>query len=194
MSFWERLKFKIPLLKITWGGGHKPKVTVPVIDAMKKVMPMKEQSAPWMKIVKNEIGVKEVPGSGNNPRVLEYHASTNLDKDYAGKDSTSWCSSFANWVIEKHGFKGTNSAWARKWLSWGVELDKPVYGCIAVYERNGPGGDSHVTFWVGESASGHYDRCVGGNQGDAVKESLYDKKSLLGYRWPKEFPLSQSAS
>ena len=197
MSWWQKFKMNFPLFKITWGRSVKTKVTVPLAEGakkiMEKVMPIKTDFAPWMKIVRAEIGVKEVPGSGNNKRVLEYHASTTLDKNYDGKDSTSWCSSFANWVMEKQGIKGTNSAWARNWVSWGIALERPVYGCIAVYERNGPGGDSHVTFWVGENSNGKFDRCIGGNQADQVKESLYEKSTVLAYRWPKGFPLPEKS-
>lgn len=217
-DFFSRFKFSFPLFKILFSSGKKSQpavVRVPVLDAAKviaeavkekasavkktpvkkaakkveTVSPFKDDSAPWMKIVRGEIGVKEVPGAGNNPRVLEYHASTSLDEKYAGKDATSWCSSFANWVMKQQGIKGTGSAWARNWTSWGIKLDKPVYGCVAVYERNAPGGDSHVTFYVGDSASKQYDRCIGGNQSDSVRESLYDKKTNLAYRWPKEYPL-----
>jgi uncharacterized protein YgiM (DUF1202 family) len=34
---------------------------------------------PWLEIAHNEIGVREVVGSGDNPRIVEFHQSTRLD-------------------------------------------------------------------------------------------------------------------
>jgi uncharacterized protein (TIGR02594 family) len=137
-------------------------------------------SIPWYDIAEKEIGVKEEPGSGNNPRVIEYHSATSLKSK---KDATAWCAAFMCWVLMKAGYKHTKSAWARDYLKYGEKLSKPIKGCIMVFERNGKGGDSHVTLWSGKETETHY-LCCGGNQGDQVKLSLYAKKDLLGCRWP----------
>jgi hypothetical protein len=44
-------------------------------------------------IAKAELGTTEVPGTQNNPRILEYHATTTLK---ATTDEVPWCSSFVN--------------------------------------------------------------------------------------------------
>ncbi len=36
------------------------------------------KKADWYEIAQNEVGVKEIPGSDHNPRVLEYHKETSL--------------------------------------------------------------------------------------------------------------------
>lgn len=101
-------------------------------------------SLPWMSIARDELGTVERSGPGSNSRVLEYLRSTDLDEALASTDETPWCSAFVNWCIERAGYQGTNSAWARSWLSWGRRIETPVPGCITVFTRNG-GGMSHFT-------------------------------------------------
>lgn len=134
-------------------------------------------NAYWMKYVLAEIGQKEVPGPGNNPRILEYHMKTNL---LASEDLTPWCSAFANWVMWRAEVPGTNSALALSWLNWGKSLDAPIYGCIVVFNHGG--GHGHVTFFENEKDG--FLGCIGGNQQDSVKLSYYNKVELAGYRWP----------
>jgi len=140
---------------------------------------VEHEEFPWMSIAVSEIGEREVPGAGNNPRVLEYLKSTDLDAVSAAKDSTFWCSAFVNWCVEKAGYAGSNSAWARSWLNWGKSVARPRRGCIAIFSR-GSGG--HVAFYVG--AQGQDYQVLGGNQGDAVCVAGYPKARLLGFRVP----------
>lgn len=133
-------------------------------------------ATPWMDIALKEIGVSE---SGNPKRVIEYHQATSLK---AKDTQTAWCSSFANWVVKQAGVKGTNSAWARDWLSWGKKCDLK-YGCVVILERNAPGGDSHVGFYSGIETPTHIE-IISGNCDNMVKKKLYAKKDLLGTRWP----------
>ena len=37
-----------------------------------------------------EIGTRETPGAGDNPRIVEYHKSTTLPAQYANEDETPW--------------------------------------------------------------------------------------------------------
>jgi uncharacterized protein (TIGR02594 family) len=134
---------------------------------------------PWMPIAMSEKGQKEVAGAGNNPRIVEYLRSTDLDSVSAAKDSTFWCSAFVNWCVEKAGFAGSNSAWARSWLNWGRSVSKPRRGCVAVFSR-GTGG--HVAFYVDASGSDY--RVLGGNQADSVCVANYPKARILGFRVP----------
>ncbi len=134
---------------------------------------------PWMAIAVSELGVAEVPGPGDNPRIQEYLRSTDLDRQLASNDETPWCSGFVNWCIEKAGYAGTNSARARSWLHWGKPLTTPRRGCITVFTRDGGG---HVAFYVGETTT-HY-VVLGGNQGNRVCVANYEKARLLGFRLP----------
>lgn len=135
---------------------------------------------PWMPIARAEIGVKEFPGAGDNPRIVEYLRSTTLDPSSASNDETFWCSCFVNWCVERAGLEGTDSAWARSWLNWGKKITTPKVGCITVFKRDGNSG--HVAFYISETATKI--KVLGGNQSDAVNISDYKKSDLLGYRVP----------
>lgn len=139
----------------------------------------------WYQIAQRELntGVQELPGPQHNPRILEYHASTTLGQADARQDETPWCSSFVNWCISQSNHKGTNSAWARSWLNFGVETDEPRLGCIVVLKRGSSPTKGHVGFYK-QSSSGLIS-LLGGNQGNRVKVSRFEKNRLLSYRWPK---------
>lgn len=110
--------------------------------------------APWMDIAIAELGVHEdaLPGQ-HNARIVEYHLTTSLK---ATDDETPWCASFVNWVLKQAGRSGTNSAAAKSWLNWGVEVAQPTPGVIVVIKKKTPGATSatgsssgfHVGFFV----------------------------------------------
>jgi uncharacterized protein (TIGR02594 family) len=135
---------------------------------------------PWFEIAHAEIGTREVTGSGDNPRIVAYHRSTNLDAPSASNDETPWCSSFVNWCVERSGHAGTDSAWARSWLTWGRSSISPTKGCIVVFTRGVSSG--HVAFFISRTASKI--KVLGGNQNDEVNISEYPASRLLGYRVP----------
>lgn len=133
-----------------------------------------------------EAGVAEVPGPGNNPRILLYHSSTTL---HATQDSVAWCSSFVNYCVTQAGMHGTNNAGARSWhdSGWGIDVtNTPQKGDIAVFSRTGggaPAGSGHVGFWLDADAG--MIRLLGGNQGDRVSIATYPengKKGAFTYR------------
>lgn len=130
----------------------------------------------WYEVARRELGVKELQGIADNPRIVEYHATTTLR---ATDDEVPWCSSFVNWVVKKAGYVGTRSAAARSWASWGVKIDKPVKGCIVVLTRTGGG---HVGFY--EDGDDHTISVLGGNQDDAVNVRKYRSSRLLAYVLP----------
>jgi len=134
----------------------------------------------WLEIAKKELGVKEVDGDGNNPRIIQYHAQTTLK---ATEDKISWCSSFVNWALYKAGIKGTQSAAARSWLNWGRELKVPRVGAVVVLWRGKKDSwQGHVAFYVREDEKYYY--LLGGNQNNEVNISPYLKSRVLGIRWP----------
>lgn len=136
----------------------------------------------WLTIARAELGVREVPGSGDAPRVLEYLAATRLPPSMM-EDQTPWCSCFVCWVMERAGIPSTRSAAARSWLRWGVALPGPELGAVVVLTRPAGGpGSGHVGLWLGPSARGP--RILGGNQGNAVSVQVYPASRVLGYRWP----------
>lgn len=125
------------------------------------------------------LGVAEVPGPGNNPRIVMYHATTEGGK---APDETAWCSSFVNYCVEQAGIKGTDSKWARSWHDekWGNDVTAaPQPGDIVVFSRKGEktnGG--HVAFL--HSMTETTVTRLGGNQGDRVSISTYPKDGIKG--------------
>ena len=104
-------------------------------------LPAPTGNFPWLPIAEKEKGVIEIPGTQNAPRVLEYLKTvTNIGPTWTSKDETPWCSAFVNWCVEKAGFSGTKSALSTSWLKWGQAVEKPVKGCLAIFQREGGGG------------------------------------------------------
>ena len=130
-----------------------------------------------------EVGVHEVTGPAANPRIVEYASYTSLK---ATSDEVAWCSSAANFCVAKAGFKGTNSAAARSWLDWGKVLDKPIVGCIVVFDRKDASNPNaaHVAICDHEDISNGIIRVLGGNQSDSFCVARYPISKVLGYRSP----------
>jgi uncharacterized protein (TIGR02594 family) len=135
----------------------------------------------WYLIARKELGVKELQGIADNPRIVEYHSTTTLR---ATDDEVPWCSSYVNWVVSKAGYTPTRSAAARSWAKWGQVIDKPVKGCIVVLTRKGGG---HVGFY--ESSREGVINVLGGNQDDAVNIKPYLASRLICYVIPKKMSI-----
>lgn len=135
---------------------------------------------PWMALAKKEIGQKEVPGRGNNSRIVEYSRYVDLQ---VSSDSVPWCASFVNFVLVRAGYEGTNSAAARSFIDWGRTIEMPVYGCIVVFERGNSNWKGHVGFFVGFHQGDLL--ILGGNQSDAVNIKKYPRSKVLAYRMPE---------
>ena len=125
----------------------------------------------------DEIGISEVPGPGNNPRIAEYLKAVNLP----GADSIPHCAAFVNWCLGKAGTPGTRSGLARSFLNWGFELAEPRLGCIVVLKRGVSSQLGHVGFYMDENHG--FIKLLGANQGDRVGVNEFGKWRLLEYRW-----------
>ena len=162
------------------------RILIPSDAQLAPPQPVTDTKPPrWMKAAISEHGQREVRGSGDNPRIVEYHhASDNLDSTAAQEnDSTPWCSSFVNWVFEQEGITGTRHALASSWRTWGRELPGPRYGAVVVfYPGTAGGGSGHVGFVVDWDDTHVY--CLGGNQSDAVNIIRMRYSRVHSYRWP----------
>jgi uncharacterized protein (TIGR02594 family) len=132
----------------------------------------------WYVTASQELGVSEIVGLDNNRRILEYHSCTSL---LAQTDEVPWCSSFVNWCMKQSMIRGTHSAAARSWLSWGYECE-PTVGCVVILERGSNANSGHVGFLVEDD--GPFIHLLGGNQGNKVSVAKFAKNKVLGYRWP----------
>lgn len=140
-----------------------------------------KKEKPWYDLAKSEIGVKEISGSGNNSRIIEYHQATTLK---ATQDSVAWCSSFVCWCLESSGIKSTRSAAARSFLNWGKSVSRSAaeIGDIVIFKRGNSSWQGHVAFLVKDL--GTYIEVLGGNQSDSVSIDRYRSTDLLGIRRP----------
>jgi len=125
------------------------------------------------------LGVREIPGPRNNPRIAMYHQTT---KGGAMPDETAWCSSFVNFCVEQAGLRGTDSKWALSWhdQSWNDNVTaSPKEGDVVVFHRDGPSGSGgHVGFWI--SQSDDKIRVLGGNQGNTISIANFPKDGMIG--------------
>jgi uncharacterized protein (TIGR02594 family) len=132
----------------------------------------------WLRAAAGELGVAEVPGPGDNPRIAAYHGATALA---ATDDEVPWCSSFANWCMREAGLGGTGSAMARSWLAWGKACGGGLGSVVVLSRGKAPAG--HVGFEVWRDATRVW--LLGGNQGDRVKVQAFPRAAVLGCRWPR---------
>lgn len=167
-----------------------PAVSVPS-DPDSRLVPSAPPPIPrWLALAEKEIGVEEVAGPGNNPRILYYHQATSLK---ATVDEVPWCAAFVGRMLLDAGVRPSGSAAARSYLTWGVRLAKPTMGCVVVLWRGTPKSpNGHVGFFVDQGESTV--TLLGGNQGDRVCESKYLKSRVLGYFWPAEAKLPPKES
>ncbi len=145
--------------------------------------------APWLTIAAAEIGQREIVGERHNARIIEYHGSTGLR---ATTDEVPWCASFVNWCVRQAGLRGSNSALASRWLSWGEECTEPRAGAVAVIYNASAANSAlsrtgnHVGFLLRQTEQ-HF-VLLGGNQSNRVRVSSFARAqwTLRGYRWASE--------
>jgi len=134
---------------------------------------------PVLEIALQEYGVKEIPGPVHNNRIVQYAKEVGMSS--IDNDETSWCSVFVNWCAFRAGYEYTRSASARSWLSIGEEIYIPRLGDIVVFWRESLSSwKGHVGIFIAQNENTVF--CLGGNQGDKVQISEYDKTKVLGYR------------
>jgi uncharacterized protein (TIGR02594 family) len=145
---------------------------------------------PWLETAFEELGIEEWPGAEHNPRVLWYHAATDLNKRDRLTDEAAWCGSYTARMVLEAGFTPPQKAFrARNWMRWGEEC-KPVLGCVCVIKRRKKGSDKrtgsrggyHVGFFLDFSRGGVV--LLSGNASDRVGIDTYSKRSydFLAFR------------
>lgn len=120
----------------------------------------------WMDIAKGQLkaGISEADAKDQD-NIRKYHNTTNAKGAGSG---TPWCSSFTNWVMEKAGYKGTDSAAAASWKTWGkhVDLKNAREGDIVVFDKDKNNGfANHVGFIKSIDLKSGKIEVIGGNQG-----------------------------
>lgn len=140
---------------------------------------------PWIAEARKYIGQKEIKGAKHNPWIVGIWSA--VGAGWFMDDETPWCAGFVAFCLKNTGFKILGPATVARALAWadyGVKLNSPAYGAIAVKTRSGGG---HVGFVVGKDQFGNI-MLLGGNQGDSVKISPFAPDQISHYRWPSVYP------
>lgn len=128
-----------------------------------------------------EIGTKEISGSSDNPRIVNYAQESGFN--HIKNDETPWCSIFMNWLAKKVGLEYSGKANARSWLYVGTAITDPEPGDIVIFWREDPNSrKGHVGIFMGYSQDKSRIYTLGGNQGNMVSESAYPAYQVLGFR------------
>ena len=149
---------------------------------------LKKENAPKVLVEAFKlIGIKELLGKDNNPKIIAWAKELGLEKTYVA-DEIPWCGLFIAYVCHKANKEVVkNPLWARNWSKWGTKQDTAMLGDILVFERGANSG--HVGIYVGEDKTAYH--VLGGNQGDAVSIVRILKKRCIAIRrttWSKAQP------
>lgn len=147
---------------------------------------MQNPELPWIKIARHYLGLREIPGARHHPKIVQWWKD--VKASWFVDDETPWCGAYVGGVLVEAGFQPAKDApRALAWNNYGVKLDKPAYGCIVVFSRNGGG---HVGFCVGRDQKGNL-MILGGNQDNEVNIKPFASSRIVGYRWPSIWPADQ---
>lgn len=137
----------------------------------------------WLKAAFDDLGLKERPGRGSNPRVVQMYAEAGHPE--IRDDAVAWCAAAMGAWLARGNLKGTGSLAARSYLAYGQKLPtaKIPRGAILVFRRGASSWQGHVCICLEDQ--GNILVVIGGNQSDAVTVTRYSKAALLGARWPE---------
>jgi uncharacterized protein (TIGR02594 family) len=138
----------------------------------------------WMQHAIAELGVTEISGPDNNIRIMEY--ARFVDLNWPGfTDETPWSGLFVYYVLKKAGFHNFPSSplLNRAWSEWGVALDQPKFGAIAVFTPQPQSAASgHVGFVIDVQETSL--TVLGGDQQKSVSIARFPKSRILALRAP----------
>lgn len=155
-------------------GTWKPKTMTPPLRLSGSMTEL-----PWIEVARSHIGLTEIKGPKHNNWIV--NGWKRLGAGWFVDDETPWCGNFVAQCFADVGIAipaPSQFPRAKAWANWGKPC-QPVYGAVAVFDRQGGG---HVGFVVGESESNYY--ILGGNQKDAVNIMPLSKSRNPVFRWP----------
>jgi len=142
----------------------------------------------WVRVARNELGVREISGDSHNRRIIEYHSTTGRFQT----DEIPWCASFCTWVLQNSSCSTSGCTAAARSFSTAsavTRLSKPYFGCIIVF-KYGSGAQWSGHVGILEEIVNQRFKVLGGNQSDSVKYSYFGRTKLYGYYWPINKPLT----
>lgn len=139
---------------------------------------------PWLEVAEKELGVSEIKGPKDNPRIIEYLKTVKLPAGVVRHDELFWCKAFVTFCLLNSGFDVNDSPLARAMLHWGRVITKPEFGCVVIMRR-GESWQGHTFFYCGSPKPGTISG-LGGNQGNRVSIEHFPINQILGYRMPSD--------
>ena len=141
--------------------------------------------APWLETARANIGVAELRGSANNPKILEMYAKVGHDEIV--DEDVAWCAAFAGSCLAFSDMAippKENNLMARSYLRYGTKLDAPKPGAIVVKARGKPP-FGHVGIVEEVHDDGSF-TVIAGNSSNKVKREKWRASDPLpgGIRWP----------
>lgn len=150
-------------------------------------------AAPWMEVATRYRDLRErTPAGDLSPDVRAFFRHTRFPPELVNSH-TAWCAAFVCACLELTGVRSPRSARARDFMTYGLELVRPVYGAVLVFARGLDPAKGHVGFasWPISPLGNVW--CYGGNQDNAVCARAKPRGSLLSVRWPESAPLPVGA-
>ena len=132
----------------------------------------------YIATARSYLGLTEIKVSNKHP-TIDAWAKSLSGKWLIGQP---WCGTFVAQVFKEVGLSAKipkDFYRAKSWETAETKLDKPAYGCVVTFTRDGGG---HVGFVVGKTKSGML-KVLGGNQSNAVTIQDFDPKRVTSYRW-----------
>jgi uncharacterized protein (TIGR02594 family) len=164
------------------------------------VVPADGRQAPWMAFAiaeaKRLVGKTEdvIEKEGTN-----YHTAIHDDMKTMVGDTNAWCAAFANWCLMQAGYPIDSRRWrevARGFYSHDetdgkghyvqnplyVQLEKPIFGAIAVVVKKKSDYGHHVGFFYSQPGDSSV-VLLGGNQSDRIMFTQYSTVGDDSYRY-----------
>ncbi|BCJ91813.1 hypothetical protein IZ6_25480 [Terrihabitans soli] len=123
------------------------------------------------------------------PSVSEARGAVEVAQKYVGTNPThrrtKWCAEFVNFIEKKVGRRGSGSAWAKSFLTYGKRVSQPQKDDIAVMNRGNPKGrNGHVGYFVGWAPNGKAIVISGNGKGSKVRIAEYPRSRIIEFRRP----------
>ena len=133
---------------------------------------------PHVAIARKYIGLSEIGATNKHPTIDAWAKS--LSGEWL--IGQPWCGTFCAQVFKEAGLSAKvpkDFFRAKEWENAGTKLDRPAYGCIVTFTRDGGG---HVGFVVGKTKTGML-KVLGGNQSDGVNIADFNPSRVTAFRW-----------
>ena len=127
-----------------------------------------------------DLGMREVPGNRDNPRVLEMFRT--VGHAWVEHDETAWCAAAVGTWLAEANMPFLRSLGARPYAKWGTGTQTPKRGDVVVMKRGNSSWQGHVALYLGTKAGRVY--VIGGNQRDSVSVTSYPLSKVIAYRTP----------